>query len=203
MRLRIRDNPYSLLAEVVLIVVGINVALWFEGWFQDQEDRAIEVRYLVDLKADLESDIDALAGLITWAERKSTRAREYIVQLPDFANLQKDQLARAVNFPSSYQFFTPSDFTYRSMQESGDFRLLTDEGIKRGILRLDRRHGMIKELQTNYLRALDDIFLPLMMRRFDLATGELTDASLLEDQLFLNFFAYVANDTATMAQLFR
>ena len=85
------------------------------------------------------------------------------------------------------------------MQESGDFRLLENDAIKKGILRLDRRHNDIASLQKNYLQALDDGYIPLMMDSFDLTTYELTDPDLLENQLFKNFFAYVGNDTAAMA----
>ncbi len=193
----------NLLLEILMIVVGINVALWFEGWFQDLEDRDTEERYLVDLRADLVTDIDSLNELAEWAEQKSKTAQDIVGRLPGLHELPPEELARVVSFPSSYQFFTPSDFTYRSMQESGDFRLLENDAIKRSILRLDRRHKQIAELQKNYLQALDDGYIPLMMNSFDLSTARLTDATLLEDQLFRNFFAYVGNDTRTMAALYR
>ncbi len=41
-----------------------------------------------------------------------------------------------------------------------------------------------------------------MMTHFDIASGELTDRSLLDHQLFRNFFPYIANDTAAMSQLY-
>ncbi len=193
----------NLLVEVLMIVVGINVALWFEGWFQDLQDRETERRYLVDLRADMVTDIDNLEKIIEWAENKSETAGRIVERLPTLDTMEPGQLAQIVGFPSSYQFFTPSDFTYRSMQESGDFRLLTNDAIKKEILRLDRRHKDIAMLQRNYLQALDDGYLPLMMTRFDLASNEVTDPSLLEDQLFRNFFAYVGNDTRTLASNFR
>lgn len=193
----------NILIEILMIVIGINVALWFEGWFQNLEDRETEARYLTDLRDDLVTDIDNLEKLIEWAEGKSKTAGKITERLPTLETLSLEQLAQVVSFPASYQFFTPSDFTYRSMQESGDFRLLTNDAIKKEILRLDRRHKDIATLQTNYLQALDDGYLPLMMNRFDLASNEVTDPSLLDDQLFRNFFAYVGNDTRAMAANYR
>jgi hypothetical protein len=193
----------NILIEILMIVIGINVALWFEGWFQNLEDRETESRYLADLRNDLVTDIDNLEKLIEWADRKSETAGKIAERLPTLETLSPEQLAQVVGFPSSYQFFTPSDFTYRSMQESGDFRLLTNDAIKKEILRLDRRHKDIAALQTNYLQALDDGYIPLMMNAFDLASNEVTDPALLEDQLFRNIFAYVGNDTRTMATNFR
>ena len=50
----------NLLLEILMIVVGINVALWFEGWFQDLQDAEIERQYIADLRADLLTDIENL-----------------------------------------------------------------------------------------------------------------------------------------------
>lgn len=193
----------NILIEVLMIVIGINVALWFEGWFQDLQDRETERRYLVDLRADLVTDIDNLEGLIEWSESKSETAGRIIERLPTLDTLEPEQIAQVVSFPSSYQFFTPSDFTYRSMQESGDFRLLTNDAIKKAILRLDRRHKDIAALQTNYLQGLDDGYIPLMMSKFDLVSNQVADPSIFEDQLFLNIFAWVGNDTQMMAKNYR
>jgi hypothetical protein len=193
----------NLVLEILMIVVGINVALWFEGVFEDLGDRETEKRYLVDLRADLATDLGQLDRMVVWAEEKSAAAKSIVERLPEAHALPADELAQVVSFPSSYRFFTPSDFTYRSMQESGDFRLLENDAIKKGILRLDRRHNDIANLQKNYLQALDDGYIPLMMDSFDLTSHQLTDPDLLDNQLFKNFFAYVGNDTAAMAHLFR
>jgi exosome complex RNA-binding protein Rrp42 (RNase PH superfamily) len=89
------------------------------------------------------------------------------------------------------------------MQESGDFRLLRNAEIKKSILKLDRRHKDIATLQTNYLQAIDDGYIPLMMNRFDIATMSITDPALLEDQLFRNFFAYAMQDTDSMVAMYK
>jgi hypothetical protein len=89
------------------------------------------------------------------------------------------------------------------MQESGDFRLLRNAKIKKSILRLDRRHKDIAVIQKNYLQAMDDGYIPLMMNSFDLATMTVTDPALFQDQLFRNFFVYTGQDTDTMVALYR
>jgi hypothetical protein len=38
LRLSANGRRGNLLLEILMIVVGINVALWFEGWFQDLRD---------------------------------------------------------------------------------------------------------------------------------------------------------------------
>jgi hypothetical protein len=193
----------NLLLEVLMIVIGINVALWFEGWFQDLQDAEIEERYIADLRDDLLTDIENLDLVIANGEAKSQRAAKFIELMPTLAERAPEEQAQAIYTPASYQFFVPSDFTYRSMQESGDFRLLRNSKIKKSILRLDRRHKDIASQQKNYLQALDDGYIPLMMSGFDLAAMRVTDPTLLQDQMFRNFFVYTRQDTDAMVALYR
>ena len=193
----------NLLLEILMIVIGINVALWFESWFQDLQDAETEERYLADLRNDLLTDIENLDSVIGSGEAKSQQVALFIDLMPTIADLSPEEQAQAIYTPPNYQFFVPSDFTYRSMQESGDFRLLRSEEIKKSILRLDRRHKDIALVQKNFLQALDDGYIPLMMNRFDIATMSVTDPTLLQDQLFRNFFLYTKQDTDTMVVLYR
>jgi hypothetical protein len=202
-RLNTDRRGAGLLLEILMIVVGINIALWFESWFQDLQDAEIEERYLADLRDDLLTDIANLDRLIEAGEAKSQQTAQIIESMPTIADLPPEQQAQAVFTPPNYQFFEPSDFTYRSMQESGDFRLLRNAEIKKSILRLDRRHRDIAMIQKNFLQAMDDGYIPLMMNRFDIATMTVTDRTLLDDQLFRNFFVYTKQDTDTMVALYQ
>ena len=193
----------NLLLEILMIVIGINVALWFESWFQDLQDAEIEERYLADLHDDLLTDIRNLDSVIKNGEAKLQQTAKIIELMPTFTDLSPEQQAQAIYTPPNYQFFVPSDFTYRSMQESGDFRLLRNSEIKKSILKLDRRHKDIAVIQKNYLQAMDDGYIPLMMNSFDIATMTITDPALLQDQLFRNFFVYTQQDTDTMVAMYR
>ncbi|MGI9225051.1 MAG: hypothetical protein ACR2QX_11275 [Woeseiaceae bacterium] len=192
----------NLLLEILMIVIGINVALWFEGWFQELQDAETGKQYIADLRDDLLTDVGNLERVIEYGEAKSQQVARFIERMSTLAELSPEEQAQAIYTPPSYQFFTPSDFTYRSMQESGDFRLLRNADIKKGILKLDRRHKDIASLQKNYLQALDDGYIPLMMHGYDIATMRVTDPTLLEDQMFRNFFVYTKQDTDNMVALY-
>ncbi len=198
-----KGRQTNLILEILMIVIGINVALWFEGWFQDLENADIEEHYIADLRDDLLADIKSLDFVIKNGEAKSQRTAKVIGLMSTIRELSPDEQAEAIFTPPNYQFFVPSDFTYRSMQESGDFRLLRNAKIKKSILWLDRRHTDIALLQKNFLQALDDAYIPLMMRSFDIATMRVTNPALLQDQTFRNFFLYTQQDTDAMVELYR
>ena len=181
-RMPVNRGRAGLVLEIAMIVVGINVALWFESWFQDLEDAETEATYLADLRDDLQTDLQNLDIAIENGSRKSSRTAAIAENWAEFRNGSPEEIARAIFVPSNYRFFTPSDFTFRSMQESGDFRLLTNGEVKTGLLKLERRYRGIESLQKNYLQALDDGYIPLMMANFDIATMQVSDPSLFDDQ---------------------
>jgi len=181
-----------------MIVIGINVALWFEGWFEDLRDAETEAEYLADLRDDLRTDIQNLDQVIKVNTDKVNNIGKILEQIDRLAELSPEEQAAAVFAPSSYGFFKPSDFTYRSMRESGDFRLLSNASIKKLILRLNRDHDDIAMFQENFLQALDDGYIPLMMSSFDILNSRIVDPSLFENTNFKNFFTYTMQDTRTM-----
>jgi hypothetical protein len=191
-----KDRSAGLLVDLLMIVIGINVALWFEGWFEDQKDGEAEQQYLLDLREDLLADVASLDKVIAQNKGKIERVSAILPILPGLAVASADSQSSAIFEPPSYQFFYPSDATYRSMMESGDFRLLSDAKIKKKILRLSRRWQEIEVLQKNFLQALDDVYIPLMMRSFDIAGQRITDPAIVENQSFKNFFMYTIQDTS-------
>jgi hypothetical protein len=192
----------NLLVELLMIVVGINIALWFEGVFDDLRDAETEQQYLSGLRDDLLSDIRHFDSVISDNEAKLERLQEIIPTLSDLDKADTEAQASALFLPSSYMFFQPSDFTYRSMQDSGDFRLLSEDATKTGLLRLNRFYSQIESLQVNYIQAMDDEYIPILMRSFDLVENRVSDPDVLNNQVFRNFFAFALNDTSNRLQAY-
>ena len=188
--------------EILMIVVGINIALWFEGWFDDLKDAETEQQYLAGLRDDLASDLQLLDSVIESNSAELQQLGEIVPELPHLGDASPEAQAQAIFTPSSYFFFEPSDFTYRSMQESGDFRLLSDADTKKRLLKLVRRYRLIDTLQGNFIQAMDDEYIPLMMASFDLIEARVTDPALLENQVFKNFFAYTYQDIETRVKVY-
>jgi hypothetical protein len=193
----------NLLLEVAMIVVGINIALWFEGWFDDLNDAEAEQQYLAGLRDDLKTDINLLDGVIESNSARLEKLSEIVPTLSSLPDADPEAQARAMFTPSNYHFFEPSDFTYRSMQESGDFRLLQDADTKKRLLKLVRDYRLIDTLQKNFIQAMDDEYIPLMMAGFDLLEQRVTDPGVIEDQVFKNFFPYTYQDIETRLVVYR
>ncbi len=190
----------SLILELLMLIVGINIALWFEGKFEDMQDARTERQYLGGLRDDLRRDVDSMNWIIEQNTAKISRLKEIIPTIGQLAEAPAEQQAASMFEPSSYSFFEPSDFTYRSMQESGDFRLLSDPAIKEGLLRLARQYRLIDTLQANFIQGLDDEYIPLMMRSFDMSEMRIADPDLVKNLVFRNFFLFALQDTGGRVQ---
>ena len=140
----------NFLLEILMIVVGINIALWFEGWFDDLKDAETEQQYLAGLRDDLLADQKVLDAVISDNASKLERLEAIIPTLAGLGEASPEEQAQAIFTSSSYYFFEPSDFTYRSMQESGDFRLLSDADTKKRLLKLVRQYRLIDSLEDNF-----------------------------------------------------
>jgi hypothetical protein len=186
----------GLIGELLMLVIGINIALWFEGKFEDYKDAESEQQYLQGLHNDLRVDVDSLERRIRYNQDKIEKLTALVPELPDLADAPAEKQALTVFEPPSYDFFEPSDFTFRSMQESGDFRLISDDELKTGLLRLARRYRQIERLQENFIQALDAEYIPLMMRSFNIAEMRLDQPDLIDNLVFRNFFAFAIQDTS-------
>jgi hypothetical protein len=184
----------NLFVEILMIVVGINIALWFEGLAEDYRDAETGRQYLHGLYDDLAVDVHSLDLNTKLIEAKLEKLKTITPALSTLMELPAEVQAETLFTPSSYYFFQPADFTYTAMRESGDFRLLEDPDIKRRMLRLVRQYRFINELQDNFIQAMDTEYIPTMMRGFDLASGRITDPLLVKDQVFLNFFPHTLED---------
>ena len=184
----------GVLGELLMLVVGINIALWFEGKFEEFREAETEQLYLQGLHDDLTTDLRGLERVAAFNRNKLERLESIITRLPTLRTAPSEEVAAALFEPSGYDFFQASDFTYRSMQDSGDFRLLSDPQLKRDILKLARQYRLIEVLQQNFIQALDDEYIPLMMRSFDIVQMRLSDPSLVDNQVFRNFFAFAMQD---------
>ena len=185
----------NVFVELVLIVLGISIALWFEGLAEDLQEQEIAQQYLIGVRNDLQMDIRSLDAMIRNNQDRIVKLELTLAQLPTLHDAMPEVQANAVFVPSSYHFFQPANFTYVSMQESGHFRLLSDPEIKRNLLKLMRHYQFIDELQRNFIQALDDGYIPLMMGGFDILNSHLVDSSLFSSTRFRNFYAFALQDT--------
>lgn len=188
--------------DLVILVVGIYLALWMENEVQDWEQLEKQQDYLERLAEDISVDQKRLTSVISFLERKVEQVTGGIKFLSGAALDSSDddtqfKVLKLGSIVNNYHFFSPQDFTYLSMRESGDFKLIRSNRLKSKLIRLYGRYEVIRTLQQNYLQGLDDEFIPFWMRNVDMLSGELFNPGIVNEPLFRNMIAFAGNDTNT------
>jgi hypothetical protein len=124
-----------LAAEFVVIEVGVLVALGVDAARDAREDRVREDAYLRQLQTDLSMTADSLAEAIAVDRLARESADRAILALGASPLPPPDSLAvwtlAATNSSAS---FYPTMGTVTALVESGELRLLRDEGLRQRVL---------------------------------------------------------------------
>ncbi|WP_100642926.1 DUF6090 family protein [Alteromonas facilis] len=187
--------------DLVLLVLGIYLALWTENKVEQWNNHQKQLSYLYQLEQDLIVDQELIEDLIPALQKKVQALQEAIQFFQSFdgnlASIEaKEQAVQAARIVNNYYFFTPQDFTFTSMRESGDFKLLSDDSIKRRLLKINKRYSIQQTFQQNYLQGLDDEFIPMWVRHADMIDQKLIDPSILNKPIFKNMLGFAWNETS-------
>ncbi len=180
-------------AEFVLIVVGVSIALWLENVLETIKEEEVEQAYIQSFHQDWKIDIKMLKQVIKMNQTLKVGAQQLYDDLQQNKVTEEDLPSR-VFILLNYQYFTAQDFTFKSIQETGDFRLLREEQFKRDLMKLVGYNEIIKEAQRNYQQALDYHIVPLIMDNIDLANQKVVTPGFVEDHRLFNLVLYTIND---------
>jgi hypothetical protein len=190
--------------DLCVLVLGIYIALWMENKVQTWKEADRQDDYLYRLSADLDNDQLRLTGTLESLKKKHDQIESGIetiksnkVMSPENAD---DLVMRVSQQVMHYHYFEPEDYTFMSMRESGDFKLIKSESIKLSLLRLHRRYEYLDLLQKNYQQGLDDEFIPMWVRKVDFMAEEASAGDLLENIVFRNMLIFALNETRNRIQ---
>ena len=91
----------NVFVELMLIVIGISIALWFEGLAEDLNEQEIAHQYMTGLRDDLQMDIRSLDAMIRYNQDRIDKLELTLAQLPTLHDALPEAQAAAVFVPSS------------------------------------------------------------------------------------------------------
>ncbi len=125
------------IGEILLVVMGILIALQVNNWNVDRVQRISEVKYLNNIKLDLQKDLASLSYQIDFRRDKVKRLEKLINQINGLAVDDIDELAKNVFFTLMEERFTPNNSTYTELASSGNLSLISNDSIKKLLLELE------------------------------------------------------------------
>ena len=155
----------TLLAELVLIVAGILIALYIDGWAEDRRDRDLETAYLELLRDDLGQIEDEVVQFVEF-ERDILATGKMLLDAISAENLPGDETALQAMLAKLTVRRTlriVSD-AYTDMISTGNLQLIHDPELRGRIIRYffaTERAELIAE--KNSKAFVDEIFLLFVM----------------------------------------
>jgi len=102
----------------------------------------------------------------------------------------------------SYYHFTPNDYTYLTLQQSGDFKIILDNELKKHLVGVYQNYKFIEAEQKNLLDALDQNYFPTMMSKYDMISGTVEDPDYFKSASFKNTLVFTTEETMRLIQLY-
>jgi hypothetical protein len=136
-----RQIPWArLVAEFLVIVTGVLVALGVDQWAQNQRDRTLEAEYLERLLDDVRYDLDELAFI---RERSAVSAEHAQLVLDDgwVRRARPDSLVAITYSAVITRVPDLSRSTFNELVSSGRIELLRSRAVREALSDYDRLNG--------------------------------------------------------------
>lgn len=185
-------NLIDHLAGLLVVILGITIAFYLEGWREEKERRTQEVKYIESIISDLNADIEALDTLINvngYITRSLVTLSNASINMP----YSKDTTLRFhVLFIQYNPPFTPQNTIYESLKASGKMDLIDDFELQNEVIELyERTYLGAKQYDETLSEHVRDYIKPFFMENIlYISPQEISDKFLDKNEFKNMIFAY-------------
>jgi hypothetical protein len=171
-------------AELVVIVVGVLIALWVDNLNTERLERRQEATYIRGVLEDLRSDSLALASRSETARRSLNAAdRLLVLRRNPRSPAPADSVASWLLHAAFVDNFVVQDHTYREILGAGGLSMIRDPAVRRAVSSYYRSIESA-EFFTDWYRNEEEAYWDLLGRRLDpedfaVATGAVEETGRL------------------------
>jgi len=161
----VNRRPGLFVAELVLVVAGILIALAVDGWISDSRDRQTEAVYLELLARDIEGIRHQVDLQIEFEkERIDIAATAYAALTTADPRTKRAEIGSLLAMLVTRRTLSLSSATYDQMVSSGHLQLIRNLELRNMIVRFFAELERIERVTDNNNRELiDDVFIPFIM----------------------------------------
>lgn len=181
------------LAEILLVVLGILIALQIDNWNQAKQDRITEKNYYENIKRQLAEDRQVIEGNVFYNQKFLIQYQKAIQIINANDRNKTDTLGSTLLNLMKYSDIHRKGNFYESLVNSGEIKLLRNDQIKEGLQRLEETFIYINKLEDTHAEASLLYVIPNIVNNVDAYNQKVENP----DQLFtfesLNLFTLFSN----------
>ena len=162
-----RGNLGRLGAEFFVVVLGVTIALWADGWVAERNERAVENARLVALQDNVSVTLVDLRIARENARGAAAALRELLSsqQYDRQDNDVKELLRYGLTYGPS---FFPELNVYDDLKNSGELALLTNSEVRRSLASMEARLELVHFAQTDLITVMQLNFDSYLITQIDL-----------------------------------
>jgi hypothetical protein len=165
---RVRMVVLRLAAELGIVVLGVSIALWADGWTTDRREREVESARLVALQGDLIRTLEEVGQTREYSDSVADGLRQLVGFT--YVDGEDDAVMEALRTG----FFgmpelQPELSVYDDLRSSGELALFSDASLRQALSAMRARIDRLLVYQADLLNVEQINVDPYLLRRFDLS----------------------------------
>jgi len=126
---------FTVVLEVLIVVVGILIGLQLDGWNEQRKDRLLEQRYLERIYDELALDIRQFETGTKLAESRRAMGERLLDALEDSSVVREDPAAFVISIEQAGYTFLPAinDSTFEELRFAGDLAIIRNDQLRASI----------------------------------------------------------------------
>lgn len=163
---RVRGLAKRTLGELAVIVLGVTVALWADGWVAERNDRVEETARVQALLENVNATLERVRAAHTEADSAAAALRQLATPRAVRGEADMERLLLAGFF--YVPIFHPELSVYDDLKNSGELSLLRDDELRRALSSLDGRLQQLGIGQQDMATVQQLNYDPYLINRIDL-----------------------------------
>ncbi len=130
-----KQNWFTVIIEVLIVVVGIFIGLQVDGWNELRKERNLERRYLERLVEEISQDIDEMEYGVELAQSRRAMGQMLLQALDDPTTASEDPTAFITAIEQACYTFLPAinDSTFEEIKFAGHLGIIRTESVRSSI----------------------------------------------------------------------
>lgn len=191
------------IGEILLVMIGISLAFQLDNWNEDRILRKTEINYYVNIKNQIIDDQQLIGSQMEFNNRFLEAFRYANKLIEDNDKSKMDTLGLIIRDMTQYSDFDREGNIYESLVNSGEIKILQNQGIVQGIRELEERYMYINRMESIHYDAMMNHVVVIINSIIKYASAEVKKPELVFTYEFQNILVILMQIMAEKDEVYQ